>query len=239
MRNLRCRRLALVATTSMGLVTLAIIGRAQAQGLFDFLFKPPPDTTARAYAPSSPEFGAPKEAPPRARAPRISGTGGHVSYCVRLCDGRYFPIQRSEAQAGELCSLLCPSSKTRIFSGTEIAHAAAGDGTSYTSLENAFLYREKVVEGCTCNGTDAFGLAKIDVADDPTLRKGDLIATEDGLEKSKGPTREFAKAKVSRRSARPQHSAGIRGGADAVKPAPEQRAVPSATTSSASVNAVW
>ena len=32
---------------------------------------------------------------------------------------------------------------------------------------------------CTCNGKDAFGLAKIDVASDPTLKPGDIVATGD------------------------------------------------------------
>jgi len=33
----------------------------------------------------------------------------------------------------------------------------------------------------TCNGRDAFGLVNIPVADDPTLRPGDIIATNAGL----------------------------------------------------------
>ncbi|MGA2126492.1 MAG: hypothetical protein ABSG76_10100, partial [Xanthobacteraceae bacterium] len=33
----------------------------------------------------------------------------------------------------------------------------------------------------TCNGKDAFGLAPVDIAADPTLRPGDMVATENGL----------------------------------------------------------
>jgi hypothetical protein len=37
------------------------------------------------------------------------------------------------------------------------------------------------VAGCTCNGRNAFGLAHIDPASDPTLRPGDIVATKTGL----------------------------------------------------------
>jgi hypothetical protein len=48
-------------------------------------------------------------------------------------------------------------------------------------LPNAFRYRNEIVAGCTCNGKDQFGLAKVDVENDPTLRKGDMVASSDGL----------------------------------------------------------
>ncbi|HEV7880292.1 MAG TPA: hypothetical protein VGP39_19730, partial [Bradyrhizobium sp.] len=35
--------------------------------------------------------------------------------------------------------------------------------------------------GCTCNGKDQLGLAPIKIEDDPTLRKGDIVAGENGL----------------------------------------------------------
>ncbi len=50
---------------------------------------------------------------------------------------------------GELCNSLCPASKTKVFSGSDINYATASDGTRYSSLENAFVYLEKVVDGCT------------------------------------------------------------------------------------------
>lgn len=203
---------------------------AQAQGLFDFLFRPPAASpNVRSYAPSAPGFGGSES--PAARAPRISGTGRYSSYCVRLCDGRYFPVQRANgAQPGELCSSLCPASKTKIFSGSDINYATASDGTRYSSLENAFVYREKVVDDCTCNGTDAFGLAKVSLADDPTLRKGDMIATETGLEKYQGSSRAVARARDRKSSdvgpADPVAASGMRGSVDTGEPPRQRRAKP-------------
>src|SRR5436853_198300 len=56
-----------------------------------------------------------------------------------------------------------------------------GDGSRYEDLENAFVYRERTVDNCTCNGRTPYGLATLDARNDPTLRPGDLIATNEGL----------------------------------------------------------
>jgi hypothetical protein len=37
------------------------------------------------------------------------------------------------------------------------------------------------VAGCTCNGKDQVGLAPVKIEDDPTLRRGDIVAGENGL----------------------------------------------------------
>ena len=108
------------------------------------------------------------------------GTGRYVAYCVRLCDGRHFPMQRhANANPVQLCNAFCPAAKTQVFNGSQIDTAVASNGARYANLDNAFVYREKIVPGCTCNGRDAFGLAKIDVAHDPTLRQGDIVASGD------------------------------------------------------------
>jgi hypothetical protein len=120
-----------------------------------------------------PRYGAPS-------TPSIGGGGRYVAYCVRLCDGRYFPMQRhSNATSIQLCNAFCPSAKTQVFNGSQIDHAVAANGARYANLDNAFVYREKIVPGCTCNGKDAFGLAKVDIKSDPTLKPGDIVATED------------------------------------------------------------
>lgn len=117
-----------------------------------------------------------------ASAPSSGSGGGRASYCVRLCDGRYFPLPRSAgASPAQLCGAFCPAAKTAVFNGSQIDHAYASSGQRYADLENAFVYRQKVVAGCTCNGKDSFGLARIDVAADPTLRPGDIVASGDNV----------------------------------------------------------
>jgi hypothetical protein len=173
-------RAALVAAFA-GLLVAAAPAPAAAQNLFDFFFngarRPSPPPTATAYADPRTDTYAVKPSDP---GPRVE-TGPAVSYCVRLCDGHFFPIQRSSATPVEICNSFCPASHTKIFSGSSIDHAVAHDGSRYAELTNAFAYRKGVVPGCTCNGKDAFGLAPMKPAEDPTLRQGDVVATENGF----------------------------------------------------------
>jgi hypothetical protein len=163
-----------------GLALAAAPAPASAQSFFDFFFngarRPSPPPTATAYADPQADLGAKPSDP----GPRVE-SGPAVSYCVRLCDGRFFPIQRSAATPVEVCNSFCPAAQTKIFSGSSIDHAAARDGTHYADLANAFVYRKKVVPGCSCNGKDAFGLVNMKAAEDPTLHQGDVVATQDGF----------------------------------------------------------
>jgi hypothetical protein len=153
---------------------------ASAQGLFDFFFNGPrrqgPPPSARSYA----DPGYPGHNGDRERISSSSGIGG--TFCVRLCDGRYFPIQRhSGASPAQLCNSFCPAAETQLFSGSSIDHAVASNGNRYASLRNAFAFRERMVDNCTCNGRDAYGLVTLNVADDPSLRSGDIVATNEGF----------------------------------------------------------
>ncbi len=73
------------------------------------------------------------------------------------------------------------SCKTEVVYGSDIDHAATASGKPYAQLPNAFRYRTEAVAGCTCNGKDQAGLSSIPVENDPTLRKGDIVAGADGL----------------------------------------------------------
>ena len=113
---------------------------------------------------------------------RNYGGGGGQAYCVRTCDGRYFPVTASDnASRAASCSKLCPASETKVYYGGTIDDATADNGKSYSDLPNAFKYRNELVSGCTCNGKDAVGLAQVKIEDDPTLKKGDIVAGENGL----------------------------------------------------------
>ena len=112
---------------------------------------------------------------------RYSGGGGQA-YCVRTCDGRYFPVTASDnASRAASCNKLCPASETKVYYGGNIDDATAENGKSYSDMPNAFRYRNELVSGCTCNGKDAVGLAQLKIEDDPTLKKGDIVAGEKGL----------------------------------------------------------
>jgi len=111
-----------------------------------------------------------------------SGGGGEQAYCVRTCDGRYFPIAASNGQSrAASCNSFCPASETKVVYGSSIDVAETEKGKPYSELPNAFRYRNELVAGCTCNGKDHLGLARVQIEDDATLRKGDIVAGANGL----------------------------------------------------------
>src|SRR5271154_5454204 len=113
--------------------------------------------------------------------PRPVASGGGPAFCVRSCDGKYFPLTRSNASPVQMCQAFCPASQTKVFYGSNIDSAASMTGERYADSENAFVYRKALRADCTCNGRDAAGLAPVDLTLDASLRAGDVIATTDGL----------------------------------------------------------
>jgi hypothetical protein len=116
------------------------------------------------------------------RPQQRADTGPARAFCVRGCDGRYFPVQASAGiSAAEACHSFCPAAQTKLYSGSNIDYAAASDGSRYADSDNAYRYRKEMVAGCSCNGRDTVGLAHINPANDRTLRPGDVLATKNGL----------------------------------------------------------
>jgi hypothetical protein len=159
------------------LCVLAVAPAAQAQDFFSALFgmfgggRPPAPAIRLPFAGEGNPF-----APPRGYS------GGSQAYCVRICDGRYFPVTASDSQSrAASCNSFCPASETKVVYGSNIDNAATENGKPYSELPNAFRYRNELVAGCTCNGTDQIGLAPVRIENDPTLRKGDIVAGADGL----------------------------------------------------------
>ncbi|MFC0239583.1 DUF2865 domain-containing protein [Rhodopseudomonas telluris] len=168
--------------------TLLVVGAssgAQAQDFFSALFggyQP-----QRGYAPQMPrafpfasegDYGVRQSRP----AQRSYASGGGQAYCVRTCDGRYFPISATGGESKDAtCNSFCPASETKVVFGSNIDGARTSSGKAYSEMPNAFKFRTEIVDGCTCNGKDHFGLAKVKIEDDPTLRRGDIVASDDGL----------------------------------------------------------
>jgi hypothetical protein len=168
-----------------GVLTYASLTPALAQGIFERIFgglrhsvEAPAGLPANIQAYADPFADMKGPSTPSQRTAAGPATG----YCVRTSDGFYFPVQAHPGvSAADACRTFCPASQTRLYSGSDIDHAFASDGSRYTDLNAAFLYRKELVAGATCNGRDAFGLARVDVNTDPTLRPGDVVATKTGM----------------------------------------------------------
>ena len=155
---------------------------ASAEGLFDLFFGGF-QKQQRTALPQASFFADPfglnqQPAPP----PRPVASGSGPAFCVRSCDGRYFPVQGPDRESrASSCSNFCPAAKTEVVYGGDIDNAVTDSGKPYSDLPNAFRYRDELVAGCTCNGKEPAGLAQVPVQSDPTLRRGDIVASENGL----------------------------------------------------------
>jgi hypothetical protein len=109
--------------------------------------------------------------------PRPVAASSGPAFCVRSCDGKYFPLMRGAAAPAQLCQAFCPASPTKVFFGSSIDRAYAATGERYADSENAFAYRKALRADCTCNGHNPAGLASVDLAMDGSLRSGDAVAT--------------------------------------------------------------
>lgn len=162
-----------------GAIAASVPGAAHAEGFLSDLFRALSGAPPRAVTPPS-LMQAPNGR--AATAAPMTSDGNAGAFCVRSCDGRYFPLSSGGGQGrASLCSKFCPASPTVVVYGRSIDRARASDGRAYQSLPNAYRFREEIVAGCTCNGVDSLGLAAIDINADPTLRKGDIVAGRDGL----------------------------------------------------------
>jgi Protein of unknown function (DUF2865) len=178
------RRMVLVAVVALaGPIALAP-RMASAEDLFSFLFGG--GQRQQRQAPSQANFFADpfgfNQQQPAAPPPRPVATGGSgPAFCVRTCDGRYFPLARGNASPAQMCQAFCPASPTKVFFGSTIDGASSGSGERYAESENAFAFRKALRADCSCNGRDPAGLAPVDLTLDASLRPGDVIATTTGL----------------------------------------------------------
>jgi Protein of unknown function (DUF2865) len=173
----------IMAAASLAGSVILVPGSVSAEGLFDMFFGGGQKQQSRATAPQAnffaDPFGTNPQPAPPASAPRVAGSG--PAFCVRSCDGKYFPLtMRGNATPVQMCQAFCPASATKVFYGSHIDSASAG-GERYAESENAYAYRKALRADCTCNGRSPSGLAPVDLALDTSLRSGDVVATTDGL----------------------------------------------------------
>jgi hypothetical protein len=178
------RRMMLVVAVVLAAPVALAPRVASAEGLFDFLFGGVQKQQQQHQTPPQASFfadplGLNQQPAPPPRPVATAGSG--PAFCVRSCDGRYFPLWRGNATPVQMCQAFCPASPTKVFFGSTIEGAASSTGERYADLENAFAYRKALRADCTCNGRDPAGLAPVDLSLDTSLRSGDVIATASGL----------------------------------------------------------
>jgi hypothetical protein len=137
--------------------------------------------------------GRPDSARPSVRftvRPRRNDSGearyaGERHYCVRTCDGFYFPLSaRGSASKAEMCRVLCPAAPTEVYrlsgGADSIEDAVSERGRSYASLPTALAYRKALKPGCACAASGATRMS-VPITQDPTLARGDIVVTPKGV----------------------------------------------------------
>jgi hypothetical protein len=114
--------------------------------------------------------------------------GGRITYCVRTCDGFYFPLGAStgsDRTDEAACNRMCPTSETKLYVGqvgSDIDDARARhNGRRYAQMSGAFSYRSSLSKSCSCNASGVGMTNDASVTRDQTLRAGDVVMTDKGM----------------------------------------------------------
>jgi hypothetical protein len=124
----------------------------------------------------------------------LAQSGTVRTICVRTCDGFYFPISYATNASRfrddeKTCQRMCPAAEVVLFSypteGGDVAQATSIGGQPYSSLPNAFKYRQEFNAACSCKRP---GQSWADaVGKDEFVEPGDVVVTEDRAKQMSQP----------------------------------------------------
>jgi len=86
---------------------------------------------------------------------------------------------------------MCPGATVRLYSARNgaIETARSETGQVYGATATAFRYRERLEPGCSCQASTTQGLARLALAQDYTLREGDVVVMAAGVRVFRGAGR--------------------------------------------------
>ncbi len=135
-------------------------------------------------------------------------SSSYRTICVRTCDGFYFPVSYSASPAKfrddeHACQRMCPASEVMLFTyrnpGEDVAQAVSSSGQPYSSLPNAFRYRQEFNSSCSCRRPGESWADTLKNVEDTAAERGDIIVTD---ENSKALFQPKADARAPKQSAR-------------------------------------
>jgi hypothetical protein len=109
--------------------------------------------------------------------------------CVRTCDGFYFPVSYSTSSTRfrddeQACQRMCPASEVMLFTyrnpGEDVSQAVSvSTQQPYTSLANAFRYRQEFNPSCSCKRQGESWADTLKDIQDNTVERGDIIVNDE------------------------------------------------------------
>jgi Protein of unknown function (DUF2865) len=163
-------------------------------------------------------------------------SGTFRTVCVRSCDGGYFPISFATVPTRfpddeKSCKALCPATEANLFTyrnpGEDINQAVSVNGQPYTSLPNAFRFRNEFNAACACKAPGQTWSEALKSIDDKAeaQQQGDIIVTEESAKRMQQRSQGKAPPTSAKRGAAPPPPAD----STAAEPAPDP-APPAATS---------
>jgi hypothetical protein len=114
--------------------------------------------------------------------------GTYRTVCVRTCDGYYFPISYATtparfAEDERTCRQSCPAADVSLYSypnpGGDMNQAiSVSTQQPYTSLANAFRYRQSLDPTCSCRHPGESWSQALKNIDHSTVEQGDIVVNE-------------------------------------------------------------
>ena len=140
-------------------------------------------------------IGSNPGAPPADLGP---ASGTYRTVCVRTCDGGYFPISFATTAARfpddeKTCKALCPATEANLYAyrnpGEDMNQAVSVSGQPYTSLANAFHFRQEFNPSCSCKAAGQSWADALKNIDDKAAaeQQGDIIVTDESAKKMSRP----------------------------------------------------
>jgi uncharacterized protein DUF2865 len=125
-------------------------------------------------------------------------SGTYRTVCVRTCDGAYFPVSFATVPGRfpddeKTCKALCPAADASLFAyrnpGEDINQAVSISGQPYSSLPNAFRFRQEFNPSCACKAAGQTWSDALKSIDDKAAaeQQGDIIVTEESAKKMARP----------------------------------------------------
>lgn len=176
------------ASRGFGFPGFSLFGNTQRrQPVPEITVRPPPEGTPQASTGNRPTD----------QSASGENVGGPRAYCVRTCDGFFFPAGPALSGDGRraqqmTCNSMCPGAEVAVYTvGNQgsIEDATGPRGQSYSALRTAFRFRQGVDRTCSCQGNATNGLARLPITHDFTLRPGDVVVTDTGVRVFRGGAR--------------------------------------------------
>jgi Protein of unknown function (DUF2865) len=141
-------------------------------------------------------------------------SGTFRTVCVRSCDGGYFPISFATVPTRfpddeRSCKALCPATEANLFTyrnpGEDINQAVSVNGQPYTSLPNAFRFRNEFNAACACKAPGQTWSEALKSIDDKAeaQQQGDIIVTEESAKRMQQRSQGKAPPASAKRGATP------------------------------------